>query len=92
MAQSSIAPQPGKCRIAELVQYSCGDEANSKGERQFHCWPIPRIFRICPGRPAVELTRYAEVDVNTGEVTIPPESRRVLPKGKQWRDVTRTEQ
>ncbi|OBZ78297.1 hypothetical protein A0H81_02441 [Grifola frondosa] len=56
-----------KCRLAEIVQYSCDAEVTSEGQPQLRCWPIPRIFRICPGRPAVELTRFVDVDAQTGK-------------------------
>ena len=29
----------------------------------------------CPGRPAVEITRYVDADATTGEVKLPPESK-----------------
>ncbi|KAI0937526.1 hypothetical protein AcW1_001617 [Taiwanofungus camphoratus] len=94
MANRSLAvttPAQSKCRLAEIVQYKCEAEVTSAGEPQFHCWPIPRIFRICPGRPAVEMTRFVDVDMNTGEISVPPESSQTLPKGKPWRDVVRYE-
>ncbi|KIP09907.1 hypothetical protein PHLGIDRAFT_85836 [Phlebiopsis gigantea 11061_1 CR5-6] len=78
-----------KCRIAELIQYSCEREQDASGASQFHCWPITRVFRICPGRPAVEITRYVDADVTTGEVKLPHDSDQQLPKGKLWRDVYR---
>ncbi|KAH9933908.1 uncharacterized protein B0H18DRAFT_870421 [Fomitopsis serialis] len=80
-----------KCRLAEIVQYKCDIEVGKRGEPQVHCWPVPRIFRICPGRPAVELTRFVEMNMSTGEVHLPPEARYAclpkLPKGKPWRDI-----
>ncbi|EPS97974.1 hypothetical protein FOMPIDRAFT_1127382 [Fomitopsis schrenkii] len=78
-----------KCRLAEIVQYKCDLDVGEQGEPQVHCWPVPRIFRICAGRPAVELTRFVHMDLNTGEVTLPPETSQQLPKGKPWRDVIR---
>ena len=29
----------------------------------------------CPGRPAIELTRVVNVDIKSGEIDVPPESR-----------------
>ncbi|GBE87532.1 hypothetical protein BKA93DRAFT_824488 [Sparassis latifolia] len=85
-------PSPqGSCRLAELVQYKCELEVSNVGVSQYHCWPIMRIFRICPGRPAVELTRFAEVNADTGEISAPPESSAKLPKGKPWRDIVHNE-
>ncbi|KAA1473057.1 hypothetical protein DENSPDRAFT_779499 [Dentipellis sp. KUC8613] len=89
---SSEAPDPkpsSKCQLVELLHYSCELRQEADGSRQFHCFPIPRILRICPGRPAVEITRFVNIDMTTGEVEIPPEASQVLPKGKVWRDVTR---
>jgi len=34
------------CRIAEIVQYTCGLEINGEGKPQLHCFPIPRLFRM----------------------------------------------
>ncbi|ETW75871.1 hypothetical protein HETIRDRAFT_244204, partial [Heterobasidion irregulare TC 32-1] len=75
------------CQIAEILQYSCDLQSGEDGRPQFHCFPVPRIFRICPGRPAIEITRTVKIDIATGEVNIPPESSQYLPKGKVWRDV-----
>lgn len=81
--------ETSKCRIAEILQYSCDW---SKEDNRINCLPFPRIFRMsvqtfcfkefvplilgipsCPGRPAVEITRQVKVDIKTGEVEIPPE-------------------
>jgi hypothetical protein len=35
----------GKCRIAEIVQYTCNVET-FKGSTQLTCFPIPRIFKM----------------------------------------------
>ncbi|EIM82081.1 uncharacterized protein STEHIDRAFT_124892 [Stereum hirsutum FP-91666 SS1] len=78
-----------RCRIAEILQYSCDW---SKKDNRINCLPFPRLFRICPGRPAVEITRQVRVDIKTGEVEIPPEVHQFLPKGKPWRDVVRYSQ
>jgi len=80
-----------KCRIAEIMQYDCDVEQDVAGRAQVHCWPVPRIFRICPGRPAVEITRYVNTNALTGLVKPSPELSQFLPKGKPWRDVKRFE-
>ncbi|KAH0834923.1 hypothetical protein J3R83DRAFT_10607, partial [Lanmaoa asiatica] len=69
-----------------LVQYSCEPGKVSSGEIRTHCFPFSRIFRICPHRPAVEITRYVIVDAKTGEIEIPSGSSSLI-KGKPWRDV-----
>ncbi|KAG8216558.1 hypothetical protein J3R82DRAFT_6739, partial [Butyriboletus roseoflavus] len=61
-----------------LVQYSCEPEKVSGGEIRTHCFPFSRIFRICPHRPALEVTRYITIDAKTGEIEIPDEPRFVL--------------
>ncbi|CAL1709059.1 unnamed protein product [Somion occarium] len=82
----SSSPSSGKCRLAEIIQYSC-DEEIVRGNYTYHCWPIVRIFRLCPGRPAVELTRFVNVESSTGAIEVPSTSSEMLPKGKPWRDV-----
>ena len=49
----SVMPSPSatstaetKCRIAELVQYSCEIDEDVSGNSRFHCWPVPRVFRM----------------------------------------------
>ncbi|EJF63814.1 hypothetical protein BD309DRAFT_864292 [Dichomitus squalens] len=78
-----------QCRLAEILQYKCVAEDVDKGQLKVHCLPIPRIFRICPNRPAVEMTRFVDVDLESGAVHIPAPSSQVLPKAKPWRDVVR---
>ncbi|KIK02888.1 hypothetical protein K443DRAFT_131663 [Laccaria amethystina LaAM-08-1] len=78
-----------RCRIAEIVQYTCGLEINSEGKPQLHCFPIPRLFRMCRGRPSVEITTLIKIDMASGEVEIPPESSQLSIRGQAWRDVTR---
>jgi len=85
----SGSPEVKKCRIAELVQYTCELEKLENGRSQVHCFPIPRIFRICSGRPAVEITKLVSIDEKTGEIEIPATASETLPKAKPWRDVTR---
>ncbi|KAI0360526.1 hypothetical protein OH77DRAFT_1393369 [Trametes cingulata] len=81
----------GKCRIAEIVQFQCEPGEQLNGPPEWHCLPVIRIFRICQNRPAVELTRFVDVNTETGAVHIPPQSSQVLPKAKPWRDVIRYE-
>ncbi|KZP28093.1 hypothetical protein FIBSPDRAFT_689460, partial [Athelia psychrophila] len=80
-----------KCRIAEIVQYTCDLEKEGNGRQRVHCFPIPRIFRICPGRPAVEITKFVNINEHTGETEIPAAASESLPKAKPWRDVVRHE-
>ncbi|PWN43544.1 hypothetical protein IE81DRAFT_346536 [Ceraceosorus guamensis] len=71
---TDIAPNglPAGCRLAELVQYDCA----LKGE-QVVCKPIERIFKVCSGRPAVEVTRVVEWDANDKPV-LPKRYRSVV--------------
>ncbi|EIW77159.1 hypothetical protein CONPUDRAFT_139185 [Coniophora puteana RWD-64-598 SS2] len=82
------AVSPEKCSLVELTQYSCEPEELPNGQIRPRCFPIPRIFRMCANRPAVEITRLVEINPNTGEVTIPGESSLNAPKGKLWKNVT----
>ncbi|KAH7882824.1 hypothetical protein F5I97DRAFT_134074 [Phlebopus sp. FC_14] len=72
--------------IAILVQYSCESEKLPNGRLRPHCFPVSRLFRMCPERPAVEITRFCNVDIDTGAVEL-PDDRTPLPEGKLWRDV-----
>ncbi|KZT22725.1 hypothetical protein NEOLEDRAFT_1137499 [Neolentinus lepideus HHB14362 ss-1] len=89
MSQARNESDNKKCRIAELMQYTCSQERTAHGESRLHCYPILRIFRMCPNRPAVEITKLVNFDSVTGKVEIPAEASQILPKGKPWRDVTR---
>ncbi|KAJ8590382.1 hypothetical protein M405DRAFT_736951 [Rhizopogon salebrosus TDB-379] len=60
------------------VQYTCEPEELPSGEVRPRCFPLPRIFRICPDRPAVEITKFLKIDLKTGEIEIPDESRSVI--------------
>ncbi|GAK64083.1 uncharacterized protein PAN0_004d2292 [Moesziomyces antarcticus] len=46
-----------ECRLAELTQYHCDLHPT-----RVVCQPIDRIFRICKGRPAVEVSHIVEFD------------------------------
>ena len=105
MSSSSptTVPTPAKCRIAEILQYSCDLEDDGRGRPQYHCWPVPRVFRMwvhalrdfnryvdrqlcrCPGRPAVEITRFVDVDMTSGEIRLPHETRYATPVGPSTR-------
>ncbi|KAK7018972.1 hypothetical protein R3P38DRAFT_2979822 [Favolaschia claudopus] len=61
------------CKIAEIMQYSCVPKRGTDGRPTIHCVPIPRLFRICPDRPAVEVTRVLNIDDTTGYVEMPRE-------------------
>ncbi|EIW55468.1 uncharacterized protein TRAVEDRAFT_130257 [Trametes versicolor FP-101664 SS1] len=84
-------PPSKKCRLAEIVQFKCEPGLQADGPPQWHCLPVIRIFRICQDRPAVELTKFVDMNVETGAVQVPPQSSQVLPKAKLWRDITRYE-
>ncbi|KAI3627209.1 hypothetical protein CBS14141_001210 [Malassezia furfur] len=49
----------GECRLAELTQFHCQLLHN-----RIMCQPVERIFRMCPRRPAVEVTHLVEYDAN----------------------------
>ncbi|KAJ7138511.1 hypothetical protein C8R43DRAFT_893374 [Mycena crocata] len=90
MAETPRSAEPEtKCRIAEITQYSCVPKKNRLGRSFVHCVPIPRLFRICPDRPMVEVTRVLNIDLTTGYVQMPKSLEEKLPTGKAWRDVVR---
>lgn len=35
-----------KCRLAEVLQFTCDFEKDGNGLPRSHCWPVPRIFRM----------------------------------------------
>lgn len=78
------------CRFAEIVQYCCRVEKNSSGAPEAHCSPIPRIFKLCHGLAAVEITKLVGTDLTTGEVVIPSDasSEKLVVKAT-WKDVSR---
>jgi hypothetical protein len=94
-ATSETTTSETKCRIAELIQYSCEIDQDGSGNSRLHCWPVPRVFRMyvfhvirnelqvhnsctafrCPGRPAIEITRFVETNATTGQSQLPSDSR-----------------
>jgi len=72
-----------RCRIAEVLQYDCTVKEGEKGPT---CFPFPRVFRLCPGKPVVEITAFVDVDMNTGEVTVPDNVGDIWPKTRPFRD------
>ncbi|KII91134.1 hypothetical protein PLICRDRAFT_37830 [Plicaturopsis crispa FD-325 SS-3] len=78
-----------KCLLTEIVQFTCEAPALVNGQPKVHCFPVPRIFKTCPGRPAVEITTLVDIDLKTGEIDVTPEASETHPKARLWRDVTR---
>ncbi|VDB92512.1 unnamed protein product [Peniophora sp. CBMAI 1063] len=76
-----------RCRILEILHYTCPAEPDEYGRPRYSCYPIPRIFNVCEGIPAVEITKAVSIDPGTGEVTIPPAAEKRIPKAKLWRDI-----
>jgi len=93
---STSAASRQKCQILEILQYTCDIKKKAKAadpasnaRAELRCFPVPRIFRMCPNRPAIEITRYVSIDPATGEVILPPDTNAILPKGKPWWDTVR---
>ncbi|KAH9996203.1 hypothetical protein BJV77DRAFT_942296 [Russula vinacea] len=80
-----------ECQIAEILQFSCEIQARRNEHKRFHCFPIPRLFMLCQGQSAVEITRGVKMDPSTGEVNVPQDVCQRLPKAKQWKDIIRTQ-
>jgi len=75
-----------ECPLVEILQHTCPSE-EVDGVRRYVCYPIPRIFRVCEGKPAVEMTKFVHIDVNTGQVELP--KCHPVPQGKLWSQVKR---
>ncbi|KZS97067.1 hypothetical protein SISNIDRAFT_406208 [Sistotremastrum niveocremeum HHB9708] len=92
MTAEIARPEDQGCRFAEILQFSCEFEKKTL-HKELRCSPIPRIFRICRDRPAVEITTLVDLNTKTGEVEIPASARQFIlsreytPKGRLWRDV-----
>ncbi|SPO25113.1 related to putative protein [Ustilago trichophora] len=69
------------CRLAELTQYHCDFHAN-----RVVCQPIDRIFRICKGRPAVEVSHIVEFDED-GKPYLPPHLSEAMPPSSHWHEL-----
>ncbi|KAH6909511.1 hypothetical protein BKA70DRAFT_1102380 [Coprinopsis sp. MPI-PUGE-AT-0042] len=75
------------CRLAEVLQYMCDLEQSSSGQPRVVCSPIPRIFKLCPNQPAVEVTRVVHVDPKSGEVDFQEPAGSI--RGKPWEEIVR---
>ncbi|KAF8329385.1 uncharacterized protein EI90DRAFT_2924166 [Cantharellus anzutake] len=84
MSSKLTAKERGRCVLAEILQYECSLE-NKKSA--LVCYPIPRVFRMCPGEPAVEMSSFLSLDNQTGSVVIPEHVDKIIPKARPWRDI-----
>ena len=50
----SLSKSAKKCRITEIVQFTCETNKQPDGQVQNHCFPIPRIFRM------LEISPYSQ--------------------------------
>ncbi|KAF8886584.1 hypothetical protein BD779DRAFT_1530476 [Infundibulicybe gibba] len=92
MGQTTIPTGKERCRIAEIVQYNCNLTETGTGRPVLKCFPIPRIFRICPNGLATEITRGVNINFSTGEVEIPPTPDQPPLLVRPWRDISRYNQ
>ncbi|KAF8804731.1 hypothetical protein BYT27DRAFT_7194337 [Phlegmacium glaucopus] len=83
MPSSSPVDKP-KCRIAEILQYTCEQKDDSGS---FQCFPIPRIFMLCPEQPAIEITKLVDIDMLTGEVNLPANLSQKSVQGRPWKEI-----
>ncbi|KAF8882165.1 hypothetical protein CPB84DRAFT_1791089 [Gymnopilus junonius] len=90
METKSTTTKP-KCAIAEILQHTCQLKTTHDGNPLIQCFPIPRILRICPGQPAVEITKLVNIDMKNGEIEMPQVSSLDLVKGRPWREIVRYE-
>ncbi|CAA7257327.1 unnamed protein product [Cyclocybe aegerita] len=93
MTSASDPPRTkDECRIAEIVQHTCELRINRLGQRTLHCFPIPRLLKLCPGKPAVEITKLVHINVKNGEVEIPKDLSVDSLQAHPWREVVRYDQ
>ena len=48
MSEDKEKDEESKCRIAEILQWTCNLEKAESTDETFtvHCYPVPRIFRL----------------------------------------------
>ncbi|KDR68454.1 hypothetical protein GALMADRAFT_257187 [Galerina marginata CBS 339.88] len=78
-----------ECIIAEILQHTCQLKTARNGSQSIHCFPIPRILKICPGRPAVEITKFVNINHKNGEIELPSNLNLDTIKARPWKEVTR---
>ncbi|CAG7847161.1 SubName: Full=Uncharacterized protein {ECO:0000313/EMBL:CCA66734.1} [Serendipita indica DSM 11827] len=78
--------RPG-CVLEQLTMFDCDRDILAR-TGIVKCYPIPRVFRVCPNRPAVEVTALLEYKDASGEPTLPPDYLKRLPKGYSWDQIT----
>ncbi|KAG8839289.1 hypothetical protein FRC18_011996 [Serendipita sp. 400] len=74
------------CSLEQLTQYDCDKESFEKNGI-VKCYPIPRVFRVCKDRPAVEVTALLRYKDPSGEPYLPENCLEQLPIGKQWKQI-----
>ncbi|PWO00840.1 hypothetical protein FA09DRAFT_358194 [Tilletiopsis washingtonensis] len=90
-ASAAPAPAPrfdngagASCRLAEILQWDCTLLPNE----QFSCARMERVFRICAGRPAVEVTHVVELD-DKERVVLPKRFQNAVPRSHHWKELRR---
>jgi len=84
MPSKPVATEELGCKLAEILQYECTMENKRSA---LVCYPLSRVFRICPGLPAVEITAFLRLDERTGNMVIPNNVNAIMPKTRPWRDI-----
>ncbi|PAV19066.1 hypothetical protein PNOK_0591000 [Pyrrhoderma noxium] len=79
-SSSNLEKEP--CQIIEILQHICSLENKRGTAPEIHCFPVPRIFRLCPNQPGVEITRTVTVDSSTQDILLPPNAKHIHPNGK----------
>jgi len=74
------------CVLQELTMFECDRELAEKAGI-IKCYPIPRVFRVCPERPAIEVTSLAKFDEDTGKASLPEDHLDNLPQGRSWKEI-----
>ncbi|KIY70865.1 hypothetical protein CYLTODRAFT_419402 [Cylindrobasidium torrendii FP15055 ss-10] len=84
-ARKSLTSASAPCEVQEIVQYIC---LPNKFTRTVDCSPLVRLFKVCSGQPAVEITKLASI-AEDGQVILPDLLTARLPVGKPYSKVVK---
>ncbi|PVG03388.1 hypothetical protein CPB86DRAFT_695707 [Serendipita vermifera] len=71
------------CQLQQFTMFDCDREVfETRGTVK--CYPVPRIFRVCKGYPAIEVTSLLHYKDPSGEPVLPADYLKHLPRGDLW--------
>ncbi|KIM34262.1 hypothetical protein M408DRAFT_19193 [Serendipita vermifera MAFF 305830] len=68
--QKSVNTKDEGCKLEQLTMFDCDKETLEK-KGIIKCYPIPRVFRVCKNRPAVEVTSLLQYKDSSGDPVLP---------------------